>query len=159
MTPESDLALLEDADLTDAEISLFPQDHECNIIEEDSRFEDNADANHLRSNIWRSEPRSKTPMKGKPTRFGYKVWSMAPRDGYLISFEPYQGAASTPLPDQDEFGPVIVVVTELSQGYLLVKGLITCTLTAPSLGSSYVPYDQIELWCNWGDSGQPHGKA
>lgn len=32
-------------------------------------------------------------IKGKPIRFGYKVWCMNAENGYLISFEIYQGAA------------------------------------------------------------------
>lgn len=31
-------------------------------------------------------------LKGKPIRYGYKMWSMCEPLGYLMSFEPYQGA-------------------------------------------------------------------
>lgn len=65
---------------------------------------------------------AKQHLKGKPIRFGYKIWSMATRDGYLISFEPYQGAAAAPLPDQAELGLGAAVVTELSSRLPSEKG-------------------------------------
>ena len=34
-------------------------------------------------------------LRGKPIRFGYKVWSLSDRLGYLIQSEPYQGASGT----------------------------------------------------------------
>jgi hypothetical protein len=33
-------------------------------------------------------------IRGKPIRFGYKFWCLCTKDGYLIHFDPYQGAAS-----------------------------------------------------------------
>ncbi|KAJ6636741.1 PiggyBac transposable element-derived protein 2, partial [Pseudolycoriella hygida] len=35
-------------------------------------------------------------IRGKPIRFGYKVWCMNAENGYLISFEIYQGAGPKP---------------------------------------------------------------
>ena len=35
---------------------------------------------------------SKQRIVGKPIRMGYKVWVLASSDGYVIQFEPYQGA-------------------------------------------------------------------
>lgn len=35
-------------------------------------------------------------IKGKPIRFGYKVWCLNAENGYLISFEIYQGAGPKP---------------------------------------------------------------
>ena len=34
-------------------------------------------------------------LRGKPIRFGYKVWCLCDRLGYLIQCEPYQGASGT----------------------------------------------------------------
>jgi DNA excision repair protein ERCC-6 len=60
---------------------------------------------------------TKQHIHGKPLRFGYKVWSCATRLGYLVSFEPYQGAKSAQLPLQKEFGLGGAVVLEM-QGRL-----------------------------------------
>ena len=30
-------------------------------------------------------------IRGKPIRFGYKVWCLNTSDGYLVSFDLYQG--------------------------------------------------------------------
>lgn len=38
---------------------------------------------------------SKQHIKGKPIRFGFKIWCLCDRSGYLIQAEPYQGASST----------------------------------------------------------------
>ena len=38
---------------------------------------------------------SKQFIRGKPIRFGFKIWCLNTRLGYLIQFEPYQGASST----------------------------------------------------------------
>ena len=37
---------------------------------------------------------AKQYMKSKPTKFGYKIWCAATRLGYVITFEPYQGAGT-----------------------------------------------------------------
>ena len=37
---------------------------------------------------------TKQYMKAKPTKFGYKIWCAATRLGYVIAFEPYQGAGT-----------------------------------------------------------------
>ena len=31
------------------------------------------------------------PSIGKPIRFGFKLWSLCPSDGYLLHVEPYRG--------------------------------------------------------------------
>ena len=36
--------------------------------------------------------RAKQYLRGKPFRFGYKMWCLCDRLGYLIQCEPYQGA-------------------------------------------------------------------
>ncbi|KAF2900754.1 hypothetical protein ILUMI_05432 [Ignelater luminosus] len=46
----------------------------------------------------------KQHIHGEPIRFRCKLWSAATRNGYLITFEPYQDAKSTQLPRQDEYG-------------------------------------------------------
>ena len=33
-------------------------------------------------------------IRGKPIRFGFKLWCLATRLGYLVQFEPYQGAGT-----------------------------------------------------------------
>jgi len=35
---------------------------------------------------------SKQRIVGKPIRMGYKTWVLASSDGYIVQFEPYQGA-------------------------------------------------------------------
>lgn len=56
---------------------------------------------------------TKQHIHGKPIRFGYKFWSAASRNGYLITFEPYQGAKSAQLPFQEEYGLGAAVILEL----------------------------------------------
>lgn len=55
--------------------------------------------------------RYKQFIKGKPIRYGYKVWSLASPGGYLYHIEPYAGV-HTLLPE-----------TGLGQGSSLVMGL------------------------------------
>jgi len=43
-------------------------------------------------------------IRGKPIRFGYKLWCHNLRHGYLIDFEMYQGSTGGKLPMQEEFG-------------------------------------------------------
>jgi hypothetical protein len=50
---------------------------------------------------------------GKPIRFGYKLWSAATRNGYLITFEPYQGAKSAQLKYQEDVGLGAAVILEM----------------------------------------------
>lgn len=57
---------------------------------------------------------SKQHIQGKPIRFGYKIWAIATRNGYLAAFEPYQGSKSCPLPEQENFGLGAAVVLELT---------------------------------------------
>ncbi|GBP57432.1 PiggyBac transposable element-derived protein 3 [Eumeta japonica] len=47
---------------------------------------------------------TKQHIHGKPIRFGYKLWSAATRHGYLVNFEPYQGASGPSLKMQSELG-------------------------------------------------------
>ena len=60
-------------------------------------------------------------IKGKPIRFGYKLWCLNTRLGYLVQFEPYTGAGA----GQHEFGlgggVVLDLISELppNQHYLL----------------------------------------
>lgn len=56
---------------------------------------------------------AKQHIHGKPLRFGYKLWSAATRNGYLITFEPYQGAKSAALPNQDSVGLGAAVILEM----------------------------------------------
>lgn len=56
---------------------------------------------------------TKQHIHGKPIRFGYKLWSAASRNGYLICFEPYQGAKTAQLKYQDQYGLGAAVVLEL----------------------------------------------
>ena len=52
-------------------------------------------------------------IKGKPIRFGYKMWSMNTTGGYLVSFDPYQGKN---LADRQQFGVGGNVVLRLIAG-------------------------------------------
>jgi len=38
---------------------------------------------------------SKQFIHGKPIRFGFQIWCLNARLGYLIQFEPYQGASAS----------------------------------------------------------------
>lgn len=51
---------------------------------------------------------SKQFIRGKPIRFGFKVWSLNTRLGYLIRFEPYQGASSIYDPNLGLGGSVVM---------------------------------------------------
>lgn len=55
-------------------------------------------------------------IRGKPVRFGYKLWSLNTRLGYLIQCEPYQGATpgGNPYPHLGVGGSVVVdLIAEL----------------------------------------------
>ncbi|GBP11405.1 PiggyBac transposable element-derived protein 3 [Eumeta japonica] len=56
---------------------------------------------------------TKQHIHGKPIRFGYKLWSAATRHGYLVNFEPYQGASGPSLKMQSELGLGAAVILEL----------------------------------------------
>ncbi|KAF2888136.1 hypothetical protein ILUMI_18037 [Ignelater luminosus] len=56
---------------------------------------------------------TKQHIHGKPIRFGYKLWSAATRNGYLITFKSYQGGKSAPLPRQEEYGLGAAVILKL----------------------------------------------
>jgi len=58
----------------------------------------------------------KQHIHGKPIRFGYKMWSLATYQGYLIQGEPYQGAStSCDIPELGMGGSVVMdLVSELS---------------------------------------------
>ncbi|XP_036340519.1 piggyBac transposable element-derived protein 3-like [Rhagoletis pomonella] len=62
---------------------------------------------------------TKQHIHGKPIRFGYKVWCMATRLGYLIQAEHYQGAsAGNTNPDLGVGGSVVTnLVSKLPDGF------------------------------------------
>lgn len=47
-------------------------------------------------------------IRGKPIRFGYKMWCMTTSLGYLIQFDPYQGASKTAFKDVGMGGSVVL---------------------------------------------------
>ncbi|XP_068086364.1 piggyBac transposable element-derived protein 3-like [Anabrus simplex] len=61
---------------------------------------------------------TKQHIENKPVRFGFKVWSMCSRLGYLVQAEPYQGASTgNTNPDLGVGGSVVVdMVNKLPQG-------------------------------------------
>lgn len=59
-------------------------------------------------------------IKGKPIRFGYKIWSLNTKDGYLINFELYQGKNPKSYSNYDKlFGkaasPLLVLLDEIPE--------------------------------------------
>lgn len=56
---------------------------------------------------------TKQHIHGKPIRFGYKLWSAATRQGYLVNCEPYQGASGPVLMMQSDLGLGAAVILEL----------------------------------------------
>ncbi|KAK9732205.1 Transposase IS4 [Popillia japonica] len=57
-------------------------------------------------------------IRGKPIRFGYKIWSLNTKDGYLVNFELYQGKGPKANTDYDKlFGkcasPLLVLLDEM----------------------------------------------
>lgn len=57
-------------------------------------------------------------IRGKPIRFGYKVWSLNTKDGYLVNFELYQGKSPKANTDYETlFGkaasPLLVLLDEM----------------------------------------------
>lgn len=57
-------------------------------------------------------------IRGKPIRFGYKIWSLNSKDGYLVNFELYQGANPKANNTYDKlFGkaasPLLILLDEL----------------------------------------------
>ncbi|XP_050024907.2 piggyBac transposable element-derived protein 2-like [Dermacentor andersoni] len=52
-------------------------------------------------------------MKGKPIRFGYKLWCICTPLGYLLSVEPYQGRYGVNVDDKNKLGLGGSVVTEM----------------------------------------------
>ena len=61
----------------------------------------------------------KQHIHGKPIRFGYKMWSLASSDGYLLQGEPYQGAStSCDIPGLGMGGSVVMdLVSELPRDH------------------------------------------
>ncbi|KAG5886598.1 hypothetical protein JTB14_001022 [Gonioctena quinquepunctata] len=57
-------------------------------------------------------------IQGKPIRFGYKMWCLNTKDGYLDNFELYQGKNVKSNNDYETFGkaasPLLVLLDELS---------------------------------------------
>lgn len=59
-------------------------------------------------------------IRGKPIRFGYKVWAMNTKNGYLINFEIYQGSIPNSNPDhQKKYGkaaaPLLQLINDFPQ--------------------------------------------
>lgn len=56
-------------------------------------------------------------IRGKPIRFGYKVWCLNTRLGYLVQFEPYQGAGTVDIIEKLGMGGSVVVdlISELPE--------------------------------------------
>lgn len=85
--------------------------------------------------------RYKQFIKGKPIRYGYKVWSLASPGGYLYHIEPYAGV-HTLLPE-----------TGLGQGSSLVMGLAEqagvpggCNFTHDNLFTTLSLIDEMTKW-------------
>ncbi|KAK9745018.1 Transposase IS4 [Popillia japonica] len=58
-------------------------------------------------------------IKGKPIRFGFKVWSLNTKDGYLLNFDIYQGKSPTTSEQNKRlFGkctaPLISMISDIS---------------------------------------------
>lgn len=59
-------------------------------------------------------------LRGKPTRFEYKVWCFNTKNGHLVNFEVYQGTIATANKDHEkDFGkaatPMLQIIKELSE--------------------------------------------
>lgn len=58
-------------------------------------------------------------IRGKPLRFGYKVWSLNTPEGYLIDFEVYQGKNPRINPELEKYGksvaPLLQFVHEMPE--------------------------------------------
>ncbi|XP_053389577.1 piggyBac transposable element-derived protein 3-like [Mercenaria mercenaria] len=52
-------------------------------------------------------------IRGKPIRFGYKMWALTTPLGYLLQFEPYQGARGRQAADTNRLGMGGAVVMDL----------------------------------------------
>ena len=52
---------------------------------------------------------SKQYIKNKPIRYGYKIWCLNSPSGYLIQFEPYQGAGSVTIQHALAMGGSVVM--------------------------------------------------
>lgn len=52
-------------------------------------------------------------IRGKPIRFGYKMWALTTALGYVLQFEPYQGARGRQATDNDNLGMGGAVVMDL----------------------------------------------
>jgi hypothetical protein len=57
-------------------------------------------------------------IRGKPIRFGYKMWCLASPLGYLVQMDPYQGAAKSPYGDIGMGGTVVLKLASC-----LLKGI------------------------------------
>lgn len=58
-------------------------------------------------------------IKGKPIRYGYKVWCLNTKFGYLFQFEAYQGAGTVEYIDDLCMGGSVVMdlISELPQNF------------------------------------------
>ena len=54
-------------------------------------------------------------IRGKPTRFGYKIWALITALGYVLQFEPYQGARGRQASDVYSLGIGGAVVMDLQE--------------------------------------------
>lgn len=57
-------------------------------------------------------------IRGRPIRFGYKIWSLNTKDGYLVNFELYQGKGPKSNAEYDSFfgkaaSPLLVLLDEI----------------------------------------------
>ncbi|KAJ8936252.1 hypothetical protein NQ314_012439 [Rhamnusium bicolor] len=56
---------------------------------------------------------AKQYIKGKPIRYGYKIWSLCERSGYLIQFDPYQGKQANRRHMELVLGGSVVMIEKL----------------------------------------------
>ena len=57
---------------------------------------------------------SKQFIKGKPVRYGFKVWRLCTSLGYIVQFEPYAGAGEVRIPEVGVGGSVVLdLISEL----------------------------------------------
>ena len=52
-------------------------------------------------------------IRGKPIRFGYRMWALTTALGYVLQFEPYQGARGRQAPDVNDLGMGVAVAVDL----------------------------------------------
>lgn len=77
-------------------------------------------------------------LKGKPIRFGYKVWCLNSSSGYLINFEIFQGKNTTNNETYEKlFGksatPLVIMLDEMPQNELPYQIFVDNLFTSPAL--------------------------